>query len=265
MQPLGSSPAINDLARSCAHFTVLVALLILLALTSGCSIPTRYAVEISALASERGAAGEATYFLLPANGEVDPRDLQFLEFARAVERGLAERGFLSTRNPSEATTVLLLDYGVNAKEIESITPVRPAISYYGDYRGGYGFYGRPRNGPRCGHGCLRGLGFSDPFYLDSQQTRTFATFNRFFAVEARRIEAGRSLRAGEPVWETHVESRGREADLRAVFPALVAAAVDYLGTDTGQAIGTKIRGDDERITRIRAQSVDVAAPPPVED
>lgn len=262
MQPLGSSLAINDLARSCAHFTVLVAMLILLALTSGCSIPTRYAVEISALASEGGAAGEATYFLLPANGEVDPRDLQFLEFARTVERGLAERGFLSTRNPSEATTVLLLDYGVNAKEIESITPVRPAISYYS---GGYGFYGRDRYGPRCSYGCLRGLGFSDPFYLDSQQTRTFATFNRFFAVEARRIEAGRSLRDGEPVWETHVESRGREADLRAVFPALVAAAVDYLGTDTGQTIDTKIRGDDERITRIRAQSVDVAAPPPVED
>lgn len=225
-------------------------LVLVIALASGCASTPRYTVQISALSGEAEPPAAATYLLLPADPDKDPRDLQFREFAETVERGLAARGFVSTRDPAEATIALLLDYGVGDQRVESITHVRPALSYYNGVGFGRGL--GHRHGPGCRHG-YRGLGvgFYDPFYLDPPTTRTFTTFSRYFAVEARRIEADRPPRDGEPIWATRVESRGRETDLRAVFPALVAAAADYLGTDTGAAIETRISGDDERVQRLR--------------
>lgn len=240
------------------RFSLVLAIAVLLAML-GCATTPRYAVSISALTAEPENPTPGAYLLFPADPETDPRDLQFQEFARTLERGLAERGFVPAASPEIADVALLLDYGVGERETETVTYVTPAFVHagYGGFYPGYGFRGRryrPYYGFGAGYGGFYpGAGFGHPFYYDRPRSRTYTSVNRFLEVEARRIEPGLAPREGTPLWSTRVDSRGRDGDLRAVFPALVAAASDYLGTDTGEAIEARIDGDDERVLRIREE------------
>ena len=254
-------PATQRPASGSAGRVARAALLLVLVAAFGCATAPRYSVQISALADPAIHPEPTTYVMLAADPNADPRSLHFREFAATVERALAERGFRATDDPEEAELAMLLDFGVGEHHLESITPVRPAFSYYGGYgpRGcfrGYRGY--------CGPRPVLGAGLYDPFYVDTY-TRTFTTVNRFVRLEARRIEPGKAPRDGLPIWETRADSRGRDTDLRAIFPALVVAATEYIGTDTGQAVHERIRGDDERVVRLRARPGDSSAQPPVPD
>ena len=54
-----------------------------------------------------------------------------------------------------------------------------------------------------------------------------------------------------PLWKTNITSTGSSGDLRLVFPVLVGAAADHLGTNTGHQVVVELGEDDIRVRRVK--------------
>jgi hypothetical protein len=57
-----------------------------------------------------------------------------------------------------------------------------------------------------------------------------------------------------PVWRTDVMSRGRNDDLRSVFPVLVAAATPHFGKNTKRQVIVDISDGDKQVQQIKTES-----------
>jgi hypothetical protein len=53
------------------------------------------------------------------------------------------------------------------------------------------------------------------------------------------------------LWKTSVISSGSSNDLRFIFPVLVAAAMPYIGTNTGRKIEVSLSESDKNVLEIR--------------
>lgn len=224
---------------------VLVLLGVLLACLSGCAGATRFRVSVDGLAAPRQPEGRRV-LIVPADATRGTAELQFQEFARAVEVGLAERGFERVEVAEAADLVVAIAWRVGEPQSETILYPRPAHAYFDPY------VGRRRHKGRGGQR-------RDPYFSQWPRAtvydpvgRTVHTVNRVLVMTASAIEADRPPGEGRPLWSTTVESRGGDDDLRRVFPVLVSAAVPYLATDTGERVETVVREDDALVTRIRA-------------
>lgn len=230
----------------------LVALCVGLLLGSGCasSVP-QYAVEINALASPSMQAmteiAGTQYLLLPANPDLDPRNLEYQEFERVLEVALAGRGLQRVDDIAYADITILMQYGIGERETR-ITSYSPPYHVIDDYPY-YDYWDRGRRG-RFGY--RRYSPFSTlSRYSYAPEIRTETTVNRYLELEARTVEPGQDPRSGEPVWSTEVRSRGELDDLRRVFPVLAGVAAEHVASDTGQIIEATIAEDDDRVVLLR--------------
>jgi hypothetical protein len=207
------------------------------ALLSGCATVTT--VSVSSLAAPELSAAPANkelryYELLPSPSMpgVQPGDLQFLEFSRYVEKALAAKGYarLSAGDPllpKSKVAVLLAYY------IEPIQESRwePGMAYVSPGPWRHRLWDAP----------------PEPYYyLDYCLGITIQ------AQSAVYDEATRSLvlSPGRQLWRTDLTSIGDEGDLRVVFPRMIAAAHDLIGTSTPRAVTVDIRADDPRVGEI---------------
>ena len=67
------------------------------------------------------------------------------------------------------------------------------------------------------------------------------------------LSAYRESQTFVPVWKTTITSKGRSGDLRLVFPVLVGAATEYIGTDTGHQVRVEIKESDSRVLKVRGE------------
>lgn len=226
------------------HTNLIRYLLVLLLFALGCAGAQRFDVTVNGLAGSRDFDGHR-YVLLPADSAVDVGDLQFLDFARTVELGLADRGLVRMEKIQEADFSVLLSWSVGDRETRTIV-------FPGSTLASANFYSSHRHSRHCRHRGGRGYGaYYAPVY-SAPTIVTVTTVNRLLSIEARALEAGKPARSGQPLWSTTVESRGSSDDLRRVFPVLVGAATRYFATDTGQRIETSIKEDDERVLRLKS-------------
>ncbi len=82
-------------------------------------------------------------------------------------------------------------------------------------------------------------------------TSRVTTYYRYLILEAIDLDAYRQSQSIEQVWKTTIISSGRSGNLRRVFPVLVGAASDHIGTNTGKQVLIKISEDDPRVHRIK--------------
>lgn len=189
------------------RFTSLAVILLGAALLLAGCSRSRAAVDVSSLASPR-AAELRTYTLRPEQPAVAPTDLQFQEFAAITARALGERGFHQAEAPEEAELVILLDYGLGEPEL------RAAV-----VQG------------------TRSMMIGRNLYSHTRHAR-------LTAVERDEYEPGDPV---QPVWRTTMWSAGRSADLREMFPVLIAAGMDYFGTSSGEQVRVRLAKDGERV------------------
>jgi hypothetical protein len=83
-------------------------------------------------------------------------------------------------------------------------------------------------------------------------TRT--TFTRRASLRAYDLKEYRLNDKESIIWDTRIVSTGSSGDLRRVFPILIAAAADHIGTNTGRMVLIKLKEEDQRVKKIKGIS-----------
>ncbi len=82
-------------------------------------------------------------------------------------------------------------------------------------------------------------------------TTHYTTFTRYFKLGG--VDLGYYLKTNKYVtlWDMTVTSTGSSSDLRRIFPVLVGASQQYIGTSTGQKVKIQLYEDDKRILEVK--------------
>ena len=216
-----------------------LALLISVCLTGACARKVK--VEINSLA-EHEETRQAGYLagrrclVLPAKPDVSPDDLQFREFSAQVSTSLALKDCAPAQGLEDADLAVFLHYGVG-------DPIIVEQHGYVIYRP-WGRWGRgiadyiPVTTTYVFHAC----GLSLEARLVEKATAPPAGTKKRGASSGPAAEEG--AKPGRQVWKVDATHIGRQSDLRALFPWLLAAAKEYYGVDSGQNILVKVGVED---------------------
>lgn len=168
-----------------------------------------------------------TYILVPGNKNVGINDLEYIEYAKYVERALTNLGLSKEEDAAKADLFIFLAYGVGEPEEHTysvpiigqtgVASQRTTGSYYNI--GNTGFYSsRTTTTPQYG---VTGYG-----------TKTAIRFSRYIYITAYDLIEYRNTNKELIIWDTRIASVGSSGDLRKVFPIMLAASLDYIGKDT---------------------------------
>lgn len=220
-----------------------------LALLPACLGP-RYSVQISSLCDTTAQAGNR-FVIEPGLDGVTAKDLQFREYAAYVERALVSRGYIAAADAAHADLVILLLYGVGDPQTSYSTyPITAQVG------GGTSHFSASTFGAGGSSQTFGSITTPSETRVVGTGIRSRTEFPRYVALAA--IDVQRSRDAGEIVaaWQTIITSTGSSGDLRRVFPVLIAASQDYLGTNTGEAVSIGIWEQDERVVAVKGGAVD---------
>ena len=218
---------------------LLVLALLSLCLLGACARKVR--VEINALA-ERGETQQAgrlagqRCLVLPADRNVSPDDLQFREFAAQVGTSLAHRGCTQAQGLADADLAVLLAYGISE-------PIIVEQTDYVVYRPGGRWSRRmPDYVPVTTTHIFQIGSLRLEARLVDKAAAPSGGAQRGGASSGPQAEDGATL--GRQVWKVEAAHTGRRIDLRALFPWLLAAAGEYYGVDSGQAVLVRVGEED---------------------
>lgn len=181
--------------------------------------------DIDALATPE-AQNKRHFAIVPAKKDINPLDLQFLEFKGYVEKALQQRGFIKVDQLQQGDVVVYLNYGVGDPQTQQYSyevPIWNDYVYY-PYSRRYGFY------PRMSYGIA---GYT-------QRIETYKVYTRYLTLEAYDMEAYLNQQAAKQLWKISVQSQGQSNDLRFVFPYMVTAMQPYLGGNSGHMLSVDI-------------------------
>jgi len=199
-----------------------------LVLLSACSTAPHSLVirsDVDALATA-DAQSKRHFVIVPATKDINPQDLQFLEFKGYVEKALQQRGFIKVEQLQQGDIVVYLNYGVGEPKTQQYSydvPIWNDFAYY-PYSRRYGFY------PRMSYGIAG--------YV--QRIETYTVYSRYLTLEAYDMAAYLAQQPAKQIWKISVRSQGQSNDLRLVFPYMVTAVQPYLGSNSGHMISVDI-------------------------
>jgi hypothetical protein len=233
--------------------TLRKAIPLLFVLLASCSLgPQPYEVHVDSLAANTSTSGQS-FVLASAMKDTPPTDLQFQEFASYLYWALQEQGFVAAQDAQDADLVISLSYGVS-DPIEKREYFRQPIWERSDAAYVY----RPRNyGSR--RDCPSSIGYF-PVARHSivgytEGSRSITVYNQFLRVEAHTNGASNSSAAGTEVWTLNCQVTDERDDLRVAFPAMLAAAKEYFGRNSGRVIPFEIDEDDPSVLELRSASL----------
>lgn len=218
--------ALNFAVRVCA-----AGLLLLLA--SACTVSPSVTVAVDAISAAPTTAGaeDSRYVLKPMVAGVDDTDLHFLEYAEHIHTALESRGMQPAPSADLANVEIEVNYGASPQQrlvsVPGLQRHRASLTER--------FCARRDDRGRCRHWRSRPvyerLGLFDR--LDRGELRVQSYYRIFVTLEAfdKRDSPQRS-----PLWLTRARIESSRSDLRAAIPTLLAAASDYIGSDTGREI-----------------------------
>ena len=223
--------------------TVLLACLVLM----GCA--PKYSVSVNSFAAPTATAYR-TYFILPADERVAPSDLEFNEFAWYVHRVLMQRGLQPARTIEEAQVAVLLDYGVGEPKEHTVVRSLPVWGQTGiasaTTTGSISVYGNQAQ-------LHAQTNYTPQYGVTGYTTKVenYTTYAKFATLRAVDVAAFRATRNLTEIWKTQIVSGGTSADLRQVFPVMVAAAADLVVTSTGRFVQRELREDSPIVIWMR--------------
>ncbi len=233
---------------------VIISLWFSVLLLSGCANmrPPTFYVNVDSIGD---AGSNKTYILLPGNKDTKPSSLQFQEYARYVNRALQEKGFIQAETLQEANVAIFLGYGIGDPQEHQYTYSLPTWGQTGvlsSYTTGtVSSYG--------GYGMYSGTTTYTPTYGVTGSTThsgSYVTYFRFMLLDAVDLDEYRKSQKEVQLWKTIVTSTGTSGDLRRVFPILVAASKNYIGTNTGKKVKVKLLEEDAQVKAIKGIEVE---------
>ncbi|HRU39279.1 MAG TPA: hypothetical protein P5511_05330 [Candidatus Goldiibacteriota bacterium] len=224
-----------------------VFLLLSLSLLSGCA--RYYIVNIDSI-NNREEVTEKTYILIPGNKDTSASDLQFREYAHFASAALAKNGYKLADSAKDASVEIYLSYGIGEPEKHVYSYAEPlwgqvrtnAYTYSQEITAADGvsktYYSTTRIDPEYGV-----TGFTT-------RTGTYTSYKKFIVLDAYSTKKRDNNRL-ENIWRTSISSTGTTKDLRKIFPVLLAAAVKYIGSNTGEEIVIEFPEESEAVAEIR--------------
>ena len=226
-------------------FVLLSALLL-----AGCS--SSIPVKVDSIVGSERLPGKS-YRWFSGMKKVAPNDLYFREFSRYFRTALKQKGYRESGN-EDADLAIYFSYGVSPGKTVRYTTSTPLYDWFG---GDTIIYVETRNqGDGATSRTARTI--TTPAYRRmvgvDVNTRSYTLFTSFAILEAKRYRPDSPPEKMETLWKTTVSVTSKSNDLRALMPVLAAAALPYLGVDTGAAKIVKIGKDDPVLKRLERQS-----------
>jgi len=238
-------------------FKTLPALIVLSILTS-CT-PRHYFKVDAISGGEIQTSGSV--FLVSGSADMKDSDLRFKEAANFVQTALEGKGFHVVEDIKSADTLVEISFGVaDPREITEVrsypqTYWHPGFSYairipiYD--KGGFVIDYQTR--------IVREPSRSYTHWEDRVETGT--VFEKFLKIEAYDNRLGAPSQEPLQLWSVVVSNSDYSDDIRDYLPYMVAAAIPYIGQDTGSQVFVSMQDDDPIAQFIRAPDVN---PPPSE-
>jgi hypothetical protein len=228
------------------HLNYLVFLPLLLVVT-GCG--PRFVVKVDSI-NAGYESQKKNYILLPSNEGVDVNDLQFQEYSQYVKHALSRQGFIEATDFNSAEVAIFLRYGIGDPQA---TPFSFSLPVYGQTGGGMSTFSASTYGSG-GYANTYGTISSMPTYgvVGSQTySGTRTSYFRYMIIDCIDLEVYRRDKTMKQLWKTTVTSSGSSGDLRQVFPILVTASDQYIGTNTGKQVRLDLYENDSRVKQIK--------------
>lgn len=224
-----------------------LALVILAAsLLAGCA--TTHSFRVDAIQNPQAPAARS-FVIVPADPEVGPQDLRFMEAAGYAEAALATQGFFRVDDLGQADMVVALDASVGPPMSASRTISEPLYATYGGY---HREVIRPVRGKDGRVRYVSTMIWDPPYHSYAgtyNRTENITVYQKRFAMTA--FETGGDIENLPQLWSVVVTNVSTSNDLRGYLPMLAAAAAPYIGTDTGSQVTVRLTEDDERVQVIR--------------
>jgi hypothetical protein len=192
--------------------------------------------------SDGSDASAKPYCIVPASRGTAPSDLEYLEFAACVKRGLADRGYKEASRES-AELIVTLSYGSGGPYTSTYYYADPPGEAPAGAIAVASTESHPMGGGgRAFHGRMAtGIGTGTGFYNDYG---VVTVYDKWLQVAAYDKAGGGQL--GPQRWRVDAVSSGPTADLRQVVPYLVAGSYQYFGQDTTKQLVLTVSKKDER-------------------
>jgi hypothetical protein len=220
---------------------------IFLILLQGCA--THYTVNVDSISSTEHQESEE-YLLLSDSEDININDLQFKEYAGYIDIALQKIGYKKAEKPSDANIAIFLSYSIS-------DPHHHQYSYSIPTYGQTGVSSSNTYGTLSSYGnntTYSGTTTYTPTYGvtgSTSHTGTSITYVRTMQLTAFDVSNYSADKEMINLWKTSVISNGSSGDLRLIFPVLVAAAMPYIGKNTGREIELSLTENDERILEIK--------------
>lgn len=228
----------------------LVTLICITILASCATMQSRRVVSgVDALA-QPDASTKKRYIIMPGSKDVQPRDLQFLEYAGYVKKILNEKGFVEASQFADADIAVFLSYGIGNPQTHHYSYELPVWGQTGvsssTTYGTLSTYG--------GVGTYSGTTTYTPTYGVTgytSQVDSYTTYTRFLLIDAYDVALYKQEQKMNQVWKTSAISTGSNNDLRLVFPYMAIAMKPYIGSNTGRKIEVEVLTDDPQVIQLR--------------
>jgi hypothetical protein len=190
------------------------------------------------------------FLLIPAMKDTNIDDLHFREYHLYLMRALMLAGYdARVHNLEEVDIGVLFHYGIGEPKTENFTYSIPIIGQTG---GGTSSFSGQTFGS-SGYSSTTGYLYRAPIYGivgAYTQTGSVTTYFRWILLDAFDYKEFLKNKKIVPIWKTTITSTGRSDDFRRVFPVMLGAAQNYIGSNTGGKIQVNLDVNDARVIRV---------------
>lgn len=183
-------------------------------LLSGCS--PRIQVDIDSIGNHPNYS--KSYILSSGMNNINDNDLQFKEYAGYVNNALKEKGY-QLSDFGDANIGVMLTYGISEPQIE--------------------------------HEYVANSKISNDKIKTRIETISNESYNRYITIQAIDLITYRATKEMKPIWKVKMISTGTSSDLRLIFPVMIGAGKEYIGTNTGKSIRIVISENDDRVLVVK--------------
>jgi hypothetical protein len=217
-------------------------------LIAACATPTKYAVNVSSLASPQ-INNSQTFDVVPRDSSIQKTDLQFQEYKSYVVRALQANGFKPMEDGAPPEMVVFLDYGIG-------DPQTKVQSYSVPVFGKTGVSSANTTGTYTNKTYNQTTTYTPSYGITGYRSgvTSYDVYTRRIVIEGFLLADWETKGELIPAFETAILSTGSSGDLRAVFPIMIGAASQYIGRSTDKSVAVQIGESDARVIAIKGTS-----------
>jgi hypothetical protein len=225
--------------RSRYWLSVIGAPALLLALSAGftgCATATRYDVKIDAAVNPAAVGGYS--YAIAARDAGRTNDARYVNVIDRVHVALSQRGMYEAPIPARADVIIDVDYGELPPQSKVTTVTQPVVLQPDPFASSYPGHG---GYPTGNVDPITGQPRSQIAMVQTQ--RITYTTEKYIRISARENGAlqGKPASKGDSVWLVEATLEDENSNFDAALPAMIDAAIEYMGTNTGGQVKVKVQ------------------------